>query len=166
MVGPGGFAGKKGEDPQDQLGKDDMDTFDIKKDLFDRNQKEVEEYNKRMAKIAQHEAKVAEHKAQKKQQKEVEKLKRQQGKKDKQAKKIVDATGGNQEDHKGKGGGKTKPEGHPMNKDKINKVVEQKLQNDVDNKDLQKQTEDYMDYAVLGIGACVVLLFVYFAARG
>lgn len=149
-------------DFQKQLEDDDGDAFDLKKDLFNRHQKELEDYNKRMAKQAHHEAKIAAHQEQKKQQKEVERLKKQQGKKDKQAKKIVEATGGNQEDHKPKGKGK----GKPITQESVDQTVNQKLQNDVDNKDQQRQTEDYIDYAVLGVAACAVLLFVYFASRG
>jgi hypothetical protein len=180
MVGSGGGVPQSIQ-PAKSLEEDDDDAFDYKRTIYQQNQEELRKYQdqqlrnqakeakkeeRRLAKQAEHEAKVMEHQKTK-QQKEIEKLAKQQGKTDKQVQTINNNINDNKEDHKGKGGGKGKKggKGKPINQDSIDKTVGQKLQNDVDNKDQQVQTEDKVDLAVLGVAACAVLLFVYFAAR-
>lgn len=182
MVGVGGSGVPQSIVPAKSLEEEDDDAFDFKKALYQQTQVQLTKYQRqqakradrenrkeelRLAKQAEHEAKLMEHQKSK-QQKQIDKLAGQQGKPDKQVQTINNNMNGNQEDHVGKGGGKGKKggKGKPIDQDSIDKVVNQKLQNDVDNKDLQRQTEDNIDLAVLGIGACAVLLFVYFASRG
>jgi hypothetical protein len=105
----------------------------------------------------------------KKLQKEVDKLRSQVGKSNRKVQVLKDKINAHkQEDHHGKGGGKGKNggKGGPTNTDTTDTAVDQKLQNDVDNKDQQRQTDHQIDMAVLGVAACAVLLFVYFASRG
>jgi hypothetical protein len=185
MVGAGGY--NPISDPEDKgdnnpngggtgwgSGEDD-EGIDLKGMLYTNSQKALNDYNRkasrkedrRLAKQAEHEAKVLAHQADKKAAKEVAKLQKQQGKADARAARIAAKHSDRvSEDHKPKGGNKGKDgKGAPVNQESVDQTVNQKLQNDVDNKDQQRQTEDKIDLAVLGVAACAVLLFVYFASR-
>jgi hypothetical protein len=169
MVGPGGYS--ESSNATSSPTEDDFDDGIGTKSYFIERNKELLEANRkeerRLAKLAEHEAKARAHQEDKAENKRVAKLAKQQGKADAKAQRIANKAGGNQETHQGKGGGQDKKgsKGKTITQDSVDKTVNQKTQNDVDNKDLQRQTEDYIDYAVLGVIACGVLLFVYFASR-
>lgn len=104
----------------------------------------------------------------KKLQKEVDKLRNQVGKSNSKVQALKQKLNDHkQEEHHGKGGGKGKDggKGGPTNTDTQTETVDGKLQNDVDNKDLQRQKQDYIDYAVIAIGFCIVGLYVYYASK-